>query len=138
MPKIKTTSITKEGFNTINQVRDFNILMDNMPEDGGTNYGASPKEHLCMALGSCTTMTIKTYLNRKQWPCQSLRASTLYTLKDGISKFNIHITIHGGFNEQQQKRIKQIAKLCPIQKMLSSGSDIDETFEFILLDKEVL
>lgn len=131
MSKIETSTVTTEDFKTVNQVRSFTVLMDNMPEDGGGDYGATPKEHLCMALGSCTTMTIKTFLNRKQWICNMLKADTTYEVKNGKTHFTVHITLEGHFDEKQQKRIKQIAKLCPIQKMLSAGCEIEETFNFI-------
>lgn len=133
MASIKTKSTTNTNFETVNEVRTFTVLMDNMPEDGGGNYGATPKEHLCMALGSCTTMTIKTFLIRKNWPCHQLKADTKYGVKEKQTFFSVHITLKGNFDEKQQKRIKQIAKLCPIQKMLSAGSEIHETFEFISL-----
>lgn len=131
MEFIKTQSITQSDFKTVNTVRTHTVLMDNMPENGGQDYGASPKEHLCMALGSCTTMTIQTFLNRKQWCCTLLKADTTYEVKDGKPHFTVHVIIQGEFNEQQQKRIKQIAKFCPVQKMLSAGNDVIETFEFI-------
>ncbi len=131
MEHIKTKTVTKSNFETVNQARSHTVLMDNMPENGGQNFAASPKEHLCMALGACTTMTIQTFLKRKQWDCSLLEANTTYQVKNEKPWFNVHITLYGDFDERQQKRIIQIAKFCPVQKMLSAGCDIDETFEFI-------
>jgi len=133
MKKIHTETITKNNFETLNYVRTHTVLMDNTPEDGGIDFGATPKEHLCMALGSCTTMTLKTYLLRKSWECQLLKVNIDFDIKDGHSYFNVHITIQGDFDEKQKKRIKQIAKLCPVHKMLSSGNSIKESFEFLEL-----
>ena len=130
MAHIKTETITNHDFETINRARTHTVYMDNMPEHGGNNFGATPKEHLCMALGSCTTMTIKTYLLRKQWDCKYLQVNTNLDIQNGVSTFTVHIMIKGDFDEKQQNRIKQIAKLCPVYKMISAGNTVVKTFEF--------
>lgn len=131
MTVIKTESVTNHKFETINKVRNHTVLMDNMPESGGNNYGATPKEHLCMALGSCTTMTIKTFLERKNITYTLLKADTRLEIEGNQTSFYVHITLKGNFDETLQKRIKQIAKFCPVQKILSKGNPVHETFEFI-------
>ncbi|MGB0870582.1 MAG: OsmC family protein [Flavobacteriales bacterium] len=130
MKTYRATSKTENTYETINQVRDFRVVMDNAPENGGQDLGATPKEHLCMALGSCTTMTLKMYLNRKEWVHEHIFVETKLKTEGKESVFMMRIEVKGEFDDKQKKRLTQIAKLCPIHKLLASGNEIQMDFIF--------
>ena len=44
------------------------LLADEPVEAGGNDRGPNPYELLLMALGACTAMTIRLYVERKKWP----------------------------------------------------------------------
>ena len=44
------------------------LLADEPAPAGGSDRGLGPYELLLMALGACTSMTVRLYANRKQWP----------------------------------------------------------------------
>jgi OsmC-like protein len=44
------------------------LLADEPVEIGGNDRGPGPYELLLMALGACTTMTVRLYVDRQRWP----------------------------------------------------------------------
>lgn len=128
---IKTITTTTNKYETVNTVRDYTINMDNSPENNGGNYGATPKEHLCSALGACTTMTLKMYILRKEWSVESLEATTTFNMnEDKSTSFNINIKVVGEFDEKQRKRLAAIAPKCPVHKLLAGNSSISVDWEY--------
>lgn len=129
--EIKANSSTSEGFKSLNKARNFEIIMDNTPENGGDNLGGTPKEHLCMALGSCTNMTLQAFMKRKDWLFDCISTDTELYHENLQFNINLEIKIKGNFDEDQIKKLGQIAHLCPIHKILSKGCQINTSFRFI-------
>jgi putative redox protein len=129
---IKVNTCTEKEYQTTNEVRDYSIKMDNSPANNGGDFGASPKEHLCAALGACTTMTLKMYINRKEWQVGKLKAETTFTTnEDKSTAFHINISIEGEFDEKQRKRLSAIAPKCPVHKLLSGNSNITVDWNYL-------
>lgn len=94
---------------------------------GGDDYGPNPYEMLLAALGSCTSMTVRMYANRKQWPLDDISVSLMHrkdTREAGavVDVFDRVITLVGeSLTEEQRQRMLEIANKCPVHKTLSSG-----------------
>ena len=52
------------------------VIADEPQEMGGKNLGFSPSELLASSLASCTLITLRMYINRKQWNVEEINILT--------------------------------------------------------------
>lgn len=100
------------------------LRADEPPEDGGDDFGPTPHQFLLAALGSCTAITLQMVANRRVWPLEHVevrlrrgvlppehgRAGTLI-LRD--------IVLDGPLDEDQRRKLLEIAEKCPVHKTLT-------------------
>jgi putative redox protein len=127
-----TTSTGPSGYLTDILVNSHGLVADEPIAVGGTNLGPTPFEYLTAALGSCTSMTLRMYADRKQWPLASVRVrlnhkkipakdcESCETKEGMIDHFERQIEVEGPLDEAQLKRLKQIADRCPVHRTLKS------------------
>lgn len=112
----------------------FEFLADEPEVIGGKNLGPSPGDYLCMALASCEAMTLRMYIQRKQWEVGSIKVQVNLE-KDaesssGLNTFYSVIKLTGNFNEEQQQRMLHIAKACPISRLLQKQNKVVTTIDY--------
>jgi uncharacterized OsmC-like protein len=101
---------------------------------GGTDTGPNPYELLLSAVAACTCITVSMFCKRKGWELDSISAR--YELdkvhaddcedcdddaKGYIDRVRSEIFIEGNFDEDQRKRLSEVAKRCPVHKTLDHG-----------------
>ena len=95
---------------------------------GGDDLGASPAQYLCMALASCKAITLRMYANRKNWIVEEIRVKVSMVRGDemasGANTFFCSIKLVGTLTDEQQKRMLEIAKVCPVDKLLRKPSEV--------------
>jgi len=111
-------------------------LADEPSSAGGKDLGPDPYEHLLASLGSCTTMTIRMYATRKKWPLKQVSVTLSHARDHGedcaqcsdehpqIDVINRTITIEGELNNEQRKRLMQIADKCPVHRTLHNKIEV--------------
>lgn len=97
---------------------------------GGKNLGPDPYEHLLAALGTCTTMTVRMYAERKQWPLDKVAVTLKHSREHGddcvhcdeehprIDKITRSVSITGDLDDQQRQKLLEIADKCPVHRTL--------------------
>jgi putative redox protein len=104
-------------------------IIDEPVDKGGGNTGHDPYGALLASLGSCTAITLKMYAARKGWDLQSVTVDTALVSETITDKkttaFLRSITVTGTLDDAQLQRLQQIAKACPISKILEGSISIE-------------
>jgi putative redox protein len=103
---------------------------------GGTDTGPSPYDFLLAALGTCTSMTISLYAQRKGWPLDSVTVSLHHskihavdcaeceTKVGKIDRIEREIQLTGALTNEQRAKLMEIADKCPVHQTLTSEINI--------------
>jgi uncharacterized OsmC-like protein/pimeloyl-ACP methyl ester carboxylesterase len=114
-------------------------LVTDEPVPIGDGTGPTPYDLLLAGLGACTAMTLRLYAQRKQWPLDdvtvSLRHSRIHaedcanceTQAGRVDRIERVIQLDGGLDDDQRKRLMEIADRCPVHRTLQSEIVIDTT-----------
>ncbi|MBN8587318.1 MAG: OsmC family protein [Rhodothermia bacterium] len=100
----------------------FTLSADEPLKLGGQNSAPNPYELLLSALGSCISITLRMYAERKGWPIEnsSLRLNFFQekTENGPVTTIVRRFSFNPALDEEQQKRLMQIASACPVSKIL--------------------
>jgi putative redox protein len=124
------------GFLTEIQVNRHSLVADEPIALGGTDQGPTPFDLLVAALGACTSMTLRMYADRKEWPLETITVRMRHdkihaadcesceTQAGLLDRIEREIEIDGPLDDEQQNRLLQIADRCPVHRTLTSEVDI--------------
>jgi putative redox protein len=96
------------------------LLGDEGAALGGKNRGPSPGDFLRAALATCTAITLRMYVDRKQWDVENILVTVSSRMSDGVTTFVRNISFTGDLDTKQRERLEQIANACPVHKALSN------------------
>jgi putative redox protein len=119
-----TATIGKDRFRTEITTGGKTVIADEPEELGGTDVGPAPGEFLMVSLASCTAITLRMYADRKQWPVDKISVEVNFEKVDNKTIFNREISLEGALDDEQRKRLLQIANACPVHKTLTNPIEI--------------
>jgi putative redox protein len=122
-------------YTTILKSNGREFVADEPKESGGQDLGPSPFDYLRMSLASCKAITLRMYIQRKQWKVDTINVKVALSSRESqdqrLNTFYCEITFTGSLNEAQQKRLLEIAKVCPVSRLLSQQNEIVTTIQSI-------
>ncbi|WP_172295392.1 alpha/beta fold hydrolase [Pseudoruegeria sp. HB172150] len=102
---------------------------------GGTNRGMSPYGFVAAGLGACTSMTIRMYARRKDWPLQHVRVDVSHSKVHAqdvgdasspkVDRFRREIALEGSLSGTQRAKLLAIADRCPVHRTLEAEAVIE-------------
>ena len=125
MGKIKALIGTELYKTEIKSETNF-IISDEPESSGGKDLGFAPKELLASSLAACTCITLRMYANRKGWDLTDVKVEVTFETDSVDNKFKImrNIQLFGNLENDQKKRLINIADKCPIHKILTNPIEI--------------
>ncbi|MGD9885169.1 MAG: OsmC family protein [Reyranella sp.] len=103
------------------------LTADEGPKLGGKDVGPAPYDLLTSALAACTAITLRMYAERKQWPVTAVHADVHYVREGDRQHIDRVLTIEGEVDEEQKKRMAEIAERTPVTLTLKGGLEIRTT-----------
>ena len=115
------------------------LTADEPVEAGGLDTGPSPYGLLMAALGACTSITLRMYAARKNWPLRQvavrLRTSKIHAAdcadceaKVGkVDRIEREIELKGELSAEQRQRLLEIANKCPVHETLTRRNEVVTT-----------
>jgi uncharacterized OsmC-like protein/pimeloyl-ACP methyl ester carboxylesterase len=108
------------------------MIADEPVAAGGEDTGPGPYDFLVAGLGACTSMTMRLYADRKSLPLErvtvTLKHSKIHakdceeceTREGMLDQIEREILIEGALDEEQRKKLMEIADKCPVHRTLHS------------------
>ena len=127
------------------------FLADEPKRVGGDDRGPDPYEMLLASLGACTSMTMRMYANRKQWPVEAICVSLTHKRVHSddcedceyegdpgqLDVIERIIRIEGvDLTTDQHERLLDIADKCPVHRSLENDIQVLTSQDFGELDSE--
>ena len=124
--------VSETGFGAFQQqIRvGGHVLTADEPLGVGDDTGPSPYDFVLAGLGACTSMTLRMFAGRRQWPLEHVSVQLTHSrvhsddcrdpnanscMVDSIERT---ITLTGLLSEDQRKTLLEIADKCPVHRTL--------------------
>ena len=140
-PSEGTVIVTEDGSGGFTRqiLAGSHRLVADEPAPTGNDQGPTPYDLLLAGLGACTSMTVRMYADRKQWPLESVRVTLRHSrihakdcaeceTKIGfVDHIDVDVELTGDLDDTQRERLMYIADRCPVHQTLTSEINITTT-----------
>jgi uncharacterized OsmC-like protein len=106
------------------------------PKGIGDDTGPTPYELLLAALGACTSMTLRMYADRKNWPLEHITVELTHNRVHSddarncesapcmLDRIERRIQLDGPLTAEQRARLLELAEKCPVHRTLVGAKEI--------------
>lgn len=125
--RIASAVVTPAGPNYAQDITTggFDLKSDEPVSAGGQDTGPTPYGLVLAGLGSCTTITLKMYADRKGWDIGRMRvALTLEKDVEGRAFIGRVLSTDAVLSAEQWDKLIEIAGKTPVTKTLAAGAEI--------------
>ena len=122
---VATATIGTDTYKTELKARTHSVIGDEPPDVGGTDLGPRPGDFIRMGLASCTAITLRMYANRKKMDVRKIQVTVSNGPTTDKTVYQTDIQITGNISEEDRARLVQIAKKCPVHKILTNPIEIE-------------
>jgi len=121
------------------------LMADEPASVGGLDTGPSPYDYMSIALGACTSMTIRMYAQFKKLDIGKISVTVDHAKvhandcgdcidsqkpREGkIDRFERRVSVDGVDDPELQQKLLEIADKCPVHRTLESGASVITRFE---------
>jgi uncharacterized OsmC-like protein/fermentation-respiration switch protein FrsA (DUF1100 family) len=135
-PAVVVTETREGRFQQLVEAGKHRLLADEPAAVGGLGSGLTPYDLLLAALGACTSMTLRLYAERKALPLERVSVRLQHErihaadcanceTKEGmLDRIDRTVKLHGDLDEDQRRRLLEIADKCPVHRTLTSEVEI--------------
>ncbi|HWZ03290.1 MAG TPA: (4Fe-4S)-binding protein [Mucilaginibacter sp.] len=111
-----------EKYKSTVEWRHGKFITDEPEFTGGKDLGPDPYTLLLSSLATCTLATLRMYIDRKGWEIPQIAASVnmYFEEKEGkkVTVIDRDLNFLTPVTDEQRERLIQIAKVCPISRLL--------------------
>ncbi|MBN8858661.1 MAG: (4Fe-4S)-binding protein [Sphingobacteriales bacterium] len=115
-------SIGKEKYQCIIEWRNGKFISDEPESVGGKDTGPDPYTLLLSSLASCKLITLRMYIDRKGWEIEriAINVNMYQETKAAVTNtvIDCDILFLSPVSEEQKLKLMEIAKSCPVSKIL--------------------
>jgi len=131
--------IGEAGYRTEMGVRGHRLVADEPRSVGGTDEGPTPYDYVVAGLAACTSMTLRMYADRKEWPLEGvtvrLKHDKIHRKDDDdcvdgdpdarLDRIRMQVELEGDLDASRRERLMEIAGRCPVHRTLDAGVRIE-------------
>lgn len=120
--------IGQEHYTSRISMRGHVITADEPLSNGGKDLGPTPTELVLSGLASCTASTLRMYADKKGWDVDRIDLEVSIQIEKTetgqLSNIESHIVISGQVTTEQKNRMLEIARKCPLYRLLTNPVNI--------------